>query len=353
MTRLAAGFAVLFLAVAASAFAQSRPPATTCSPECDIDLRRVGQMQDILSNALMLGLHQPESRVEPFLREARNGCASGAELLGKTAIEFRIPEADLAAEVERYRHVNCTHAGGGEADAQPESIGGLPLSAFATDVTLHVVLHELGHALIREFDLPVLANEETMADAFATHYLTTHLPERAPEVLRARVASLMFEAGQVPRDQWEVGGEHDNDARRAHQIAALAVAVDPLAYRSVAAAAGMTDDDIEDSTDYGTEIHRSWRRILQPLWMPAGVRSGEARVVSESGDRLAEELRASGLIAELETVLCRFDWHSQVEIRLVAGEGGAAWSRSQRAVTVHSAYVQRFIAQGEALARVK
>ena len=351
MTRLAAGFAVLLLAVAASALAQSRPPATSDAPECSIDLERVGQMEDILSNALMRGLHQEQSRVRTFLDEARVDCANGAELLGKTALEFRLSEADLAAEVERFRHVNCTHAGGGEADADPGA--GMPLTTFATDVTLHVVLHELGHALIREFDLPVLGNEETMADAFATHYLTTHLPERAPDVLRARVASLMFEARSVPREQWEVGGEHDNDARRAHQIAALAVAVDPQLYRPVAAEVGMTDEDIEDSTDYGAEIHRSWRRILQPLWMPEGLESREARVVSASAGRLAEELRASGVLAELETALRRFDWHSQVEIRWVAGGGGAAWSRSQRAITVHSAYVQRFIAQGEALARAR
>ena len=38
---------------------------------------------------------------------------------------------------------------------------------FARNVTVAVVLHELGHALIREFDLPVLGNEVTVADAFA------------------------------------------------------------------------------------------------------------------------------------------------------------------------------------------
>jgi hypothetical protein len=45
------------------------------------------------------------------------------------------------------------------------------------------MVHELGHALIREFDLPILGNEETMADAFATHYLTTHLPDRAVDAI--------------------------------------------------------------------------------------------------------------------------------------------------------------------------
>ena len=60
---------------------------------------------------------------------------------------------------------------------------------FAEDVVLHVDLHEIGHALIREFDLPVLGNEETMADAFATHYLAYHLPERALDVLTAHIAT--------------------------------------------------------------------------------------------------------------------------------------------------------------------
>jgi hypothetical protein len=36
----------------------------------------------------------------------------------------------------------------------------VPVSVFAADVTLHVVLHELGHAVIRKFDLMVLGNEE-------------------------------------------------------------------------------------------------------------------------------------------------------------------------------------------------
>lgn len=235
------------------------------------------------------------------------------------------------------------------AQAQPEQP---ELSRFAADVTLHVVLHEVGHALVREFDLPILGNEETMADAFATHYLTAHLPERALDVLRARVASLMFEAAAVPRAEWPVRGEHDNDARRAFQIAALAVAADREKYLPVAREVGMSDDDVRRSADYGAEIHRAWRRVLQPLWMPAGAASREARVVCGEGG-LDGELRASGVIGELEAAVRRFDWHSQVTIRFVEGEGRAAWGRAQRTVTVHGAYVRRFIAQGESIARAR
>ncbi|MEM9704320.1 MAG: DUF4344 domain-containing metallopeptidase, partial [Planctomycetota bacterium] len=51
---------------------------------------------------------------------------------------------------------------------------------FAENVLLHTTLQEMGHALVREFDLPVLGNEETLADAFATYYVVTYLPDRGP-----------------------------------------------------------------------------------------------------------------------------------------------------------------------------
>lgn len=309
---------------------------------CRVDLQRVGQMKDVLSNALTLGLAQPEVRVKEFLERTRVDCADGDELLRRSAAGFELDVAALTAEVERFRHINCV-----SELWTPETA----LTTFAADVTLHVVLHELGHALIREFDLPVLANEETMADAFATCYLTAHLPERAPAVLLARVESLLVEAAEVPRADWEVDGEHDNDARRAHQIAALAVAADPERYRAVGQAVGMDADALRESRDWGSEVHRAWRRALAPLWMPEGLASSEARLQVELGGIRADELRDSGLLVELEHALRRFDWHSQVTLRFLPGEGTAGWSRSARAITVREAYLERFVAQGRTLAR--
>ena len=336
-----------------AATAAPAPVAVAAPPDCKIDLANPGNMKDIVSNALRLGLDVPEKDIRTFLAGAESKYANGADLLTAAAGHFKLDEAVLAAKVEEFRHINCRHPGGGayrEPGAGGELFADVAVTPFARDVTLHVVLHELGHALIREFDIPVLGNEETVADAFATYYLTTYMPDRAVDVLKSRTMSLMIEAGEASQ-QVDWSGEHDHDARRANQIAALAVAADPVKYKPVADVVGLSDDDIGDARDYGSEIRRSWRRVLTPLWMPEGAESTEARVVYDESvflRRLCAPVPdgGGGLASEVEAAIKRFDWHSQVTVRFVDGEGGAAWSRGNRTVTVNSAYVRRFIDQG-------
>lgn len=328
--------------LAGRAAAEMRQPEA--DHQCDVDLTNPGMMKDIVSNALMQGLGRKEAEVNAFLAGAETTYSTGSELLRAAAAKFGVDEAALAAQVERFKHDNCpTGAKGAPAGAPLAEAA--TASKFARDVTLHVVLHEMGHALIREFDIPVLANEETTADAFATYYLTTYLPDRAPDVLAARVTSLMIEAGESQGVDWS--GEHDHDGRRAYQIAALAIAADAEKYRAVGALVGMSEDDIADAKDYGGEIRRSWRRVLAPLWMPPGQASSEAAVSFESESAFVSDLCSGGFAGEVEAALRRFDWHSQVRVRFIEGDGGAGWSRSSRTITVNSAYVRRFVGQGE------
>jgi hypothetical protein len=311
-------------------------------------------MKDIISNVLLRAEHKPQSEVRAFLKDAHRNYATGDDLLKAAAEQFKIDQKRLASLVEHWRHINCRHAAipgyavpDAVADATTgETLSPVPVSVFAADVTLHVVLHELGHAVIREFDLMVLGNEETMADAFATHLLTEHFPEHAVRAISARVRSLMIEANEVPRDQWTVRGEHDNDARRAYQIAALAIAADKEKYAGVAKIVDMSEGDIDDARDYGSDIHRAWRRTLSPLMMPAGKVSKEARFRADESTRAFVDAGEPSLASTIESALQRIDWHSQVTVDFVGGSGGAGWNRSKRTVTVNSEYLERFIAQG-------
>jgi hypothetical protein len=308
-----------------------QPPAI---PSCKVDLKPPGKMRDIVSNVLIRTERIRESDVKAFLKEAHRTYATGELLLKAAAEHFKIDQKRLEDLVERWSH-------------EPSSP--LPVSAFAADVTLHVVFHELGHALIREFDLMVLGNEETMADAFATHLLTEHFPEQAVRAISARVKSLMFEASEVPRDQWSVRGEHDSDARRAYQIAALAIAADKEKYAGIADIVGMSEEEISEARDYGADIHRAWRRTLAPLLMPPGKESKEYRFRADATTREFVDAGEPNLASTIPTALRRIDWHSQVTVDFVDGEGGAAWNRSKRTVTVNSEYLRRFIAQGSTI----
>lgn len=345
----AAAFVAFALGLCATASTQEQGTSTAAvqsqiQSQCAVDLARVGHMKDVLSNALIRGLKVQEREVGSFLSGAETRYPNGPDLLKAAAQHFKRSEADLAAQVAKFKHVNCKHvAASGVQDQQNETA----VSTFAKNVTLNVVLHEIGHALIREFDIPVLANEETTADAFANYYLTTYMPDRAAEILTARVTSLMVEAGEETRIDWS--GEHDHDARRAYQIAALAIAADRVRYKPVAAVVNMSEDDIKDAADYGAEILRSWRRQLTSLSLPNGVTSREARVVYDAKNEFLRRLCDDGLARDVEAILKRFDWHSQVTVTFVEGEGKAGWSRSSRTVTVHSKYVRRFIEQGRRL----
>ncbi|MEM7317303.1 MAG: DUF4344 domain-containing metallopeptidase, partial [Planctomycetota bacterium] len=225
---------------------------------------------------------------------------------------------------------------------------------FADDVLTHVVLHEMGHALIREFDLPVLGNEETVADAFATHFVIKHLPHRAVDVISARVNSLLIEAAEVPKNEWTVRGEHNSDARRAYQITALAVAGDRDKFASLAKRIGMDDDDMDAAADYGNEIHRSWRRILKPLRMPEGQASNEVAIRFDPGlGDTADQIRKLKCYSDINLSLKSFDWHSTVRVFFAQGDGGAGWSRSRRTITVYDQYLLRFVRQSQQISLVK
>lgn len=329
-------------------------PAVSAPVQCTVDLALTGSMCDIVSNVLTRSLRIPAAKVRPFLREAKTKFATGPEVIPAAAMHFAIDEARLAQLVETWRHVNCKHAAvpgymvpdAAIAAASGPALTPVPVSEFAGNVTLHVVLHELGHAVIREFDILVLGNEETMADAFATHFLIEHLPERAFDAIKDRVTSLRIEADEVPRDQWTVRGEHDNDARRAFQIVALAVAADAEKYAELAESLGMSAREIANARDYGADIHRAWRRTLAPILMPPGRRSREARCRADDATRAFVEVGSPSLQSAIESAITKIDWHSQVTVEFVGGEGGAAWGRSKRTITVNGEYLRRFVAQG-------
>lgn len=212
------------------------------------------------------------------------------------------------------------------------------LSDHANNLFLRTVAHEMGHAIIREFDLPVLTSEEMMADDFATVFLAHHMPDRAVDITNAFVK---FEFGD--NDQEGFYSEYLDGERRAGRATCLLYGIDPDRFGGIADQMGLDGDDAANCADTAPEIARSWRRVMEPLMMPDGARVTEVGLGFDPDSRFADALRASGTIDDAYDMLAKIDWHSMVRLNVAQCDGSAGWSRNGRRITVCGTFIQRFI----------
>ncbi|MCA9298188.1 MAG: hypothetical protein KDA28_03930, partial [Phycisphaerales bacterium] len=101
---------------------------------CNVDLRKVGVLRDIVSNALRRGLRQPESRVASFLRRADERFATSDALLEAVAHEFDLDRSVLDASVGEFRLCNCGHGPLAEEKAEDAATTARPSTSPSAPV---------------------------------------------------------------------------------------------------------------------------------------------------------------------------------------------------------------------------
>lgn len=213
------------------------------------------------------------------------------------------------------------------------------LSEYTENVLTHVILHEVGHALIREFDLPILANEEVMADTFATVYIVQNMPERSLAIITSRAQSYAAEM-----DEETVFAEHPDDVWRAGQMICLAYGLDPDQFEQLARDSGMTGDEAANCRDSGPEIGRAWRRMIAPLKMPPNAAVTEVQGQIGEGP-WKDAIVNSNLIDTLQPLMAGFDWHSLMTLHFDNCDTGATWFRNGRKILICDDLITRFEAQ--------
>jgi hypothetical protein len=212
----------------------------------------------------------------------------------------------------------------------------VPLSQATQDALLHVVAHEMGHAMLREFDLPVLGPEEDIADDFATVYIHLMLPDRAGAIIAARARQNMAD-GQTAG----MFSEYRSDDQRAGRSVCLLYGLDPDRHANLAASFGLDGDDAADCRDFAPEVGRSWRRVIADHRMPDTARVTE--VGSDFADTpTARAVQDSGLMEPAYQLLAGIDWHSRITLAIQPCDDGSTWSRNGRRITICESYIQRF-----------
>lgn len=221
----------------------------------------------------------------------------------------------------------------------PAAADGLP--PHALDVARHVLLHELGHALIREFDVPLTGNEEVAADAFATLALPRIHDEAAARIVTAYAAQQARD--HVDRGIGDPWSEHPPDLRRAYRAVCLLYGADPARFGGVADWAGLDEGTRDECSDTAPDQQAGWERALAPHMRADGDPSPNVEVIHGEGPMMAEMV-AAGLMEEVGDVARAFDWSEPVVLHFDHCDGTASWSRTERRVLLCDDYVERFAA---------
>ena len=211
------------------------------------------------------------------------------------------------------------------------------IQAYVFSNAEHTLWHEAGHALISEFGLPVIGQEEDAVDAFATlMMLSDESEERLERLLDvAEVWMLSHERAEADGIAPDYFDEHDLDAQRGLRVICFLAGEGPGRAHELIENWGLPEDRAEScEEDYALAVD-SWDVLLEPFYreqdariVPVEVRYGpgrwrEALVESELLELVAETLSYSyalepGLM--LEAASC--------------GEPNAFWDPEARTMTL-------------------
>jgi hypothetical protein len=216
---------------------------------------------------------------------------------------------------------------------------------------LFVTAHELGHALVSEMDLMVLAREEDVADAYATIGVLKCGADFARRVL-VEAAKGLFLSAQRDRkagDAPQYYERHGLDEQRAYQIVCLMYGSDPARFKDLADETELPQDRRRScGWDYDT-ASRSWDRALAPHMRVADQSKPQIEVIyGEAKGKLATYARIFKASRFLETVIeqiaDRFAWPASIVVEMRScGEANARWTIPTRRLHVCYELAEEFV----------
>ena len=219
---------------------------------------------------------------------------------------------------------------------------------FMVGNTLVLLLHEIGHVLIAEFQLPVLGREEDAADTYAALTMLRVGSSFTVHSLADAAKGWFFDAR---RDQ-DIGDkplyydEHNVSAQRAYQIVCLMVGSDPEKFKSLADEAKMPADRQQTCKRDFRKASAAWDAVITPHLRQPGQPETKINVVYGDGkgnyDKLAalfRSLRFLETIADVaqEHLLWPHPWTLAMES---CGRPGSDYDTDTRTVTM--CYEQAF-----------
>lgn len=163
-----------------------------------------------------------------------------------------------------------------------------------------LTMHEFGHALVSEFQLPILGKEEDSVDNFATINMIADDSDPGLEEMISDVIDAWFNAGLYANLNY---GAHSVDEQRAYAVVCMLVGHDPEGWKAIADDAEMPEDRQQNCHWEFEKAERGWETVLSAYEMGED-EAPTAQIAIEYNDAgefgaAAELLRASGVLEQI------------------------------------------------------
>jgi hypothetical protein len=221
---------------------------------------------------------------------------------------------------------------------------------FVTGNVLFVLAHEVGHALIREMELPVLGKEEDAADALATVVAVKMASSFAERVIinAARGWFLSDQRDKKDGVATDYYDQHGMDLQRAYNIVCLLVGADRKKYEGLANEVKLPEDRQATCRDDWVNASWSWEKVLKPhMRKPDEPRTRIEVKYNPPGADYAALAEIGQKLQILETVATwlsdDFAWKTPISVEMeVCGESGARWEWKTRRIVVCYEIIREF-----------
>lgn len=144
-----------------------------------------------------------------------------------------------------------------EAETTPEG--------FAVNNAYSALYHEFGHLFVDQFQLPILGNEEYVADAIATLLILAETGDAAYDISFDTVDGYLRSSeifGVEKLEEVDFNDEHGMDQQRAAQMTCLLVGGDPDNYADLASQMGMEAERQDGCAAEYDQATRGWDAMM-------------------------------------------------------------------------------------------
>jgi hypothetical protein len=200
----------------------------------------------------------------------------------------------------------------------------------------------MGHALVADMKLPVLAGEERAADDFAVLTMLKHGERDFSDRVLIEAAKGWFTSARRDKKAKATPDYYDRHGfseRRVYRIVCLMVGADPVRFKALAEETKLpADQQRRCGWDYDTAM-RSWETVLTPHRRAPDQPKARIEVVYGDAGELAVYAQMFRALQFLETVADlaadRFAWRAPIVMEMRScRSAGAGWTVSTRRLDI-------------------